>query len=362
MAEQIYYFDKDEFVKKYDEFKSSRKMAEYYGCDKGTILTFAKKIGYVNKYRTSVTKEEKEDIINRYYTSLAKDLAQEYGVSRSLILKIWMNANIKDKKNKCSYPFDIDYFEDINSPDKAYFLGLIAADGNIFSYDNIYDNKYGNKQALIRLTLQKEDKYILETFKSYLLSNKPLHNTCKETSDGVHYYRTLELVSNKMKDDLSKYNIVPTKTYNFIMPDLKEEYISHYIRGYFDGDGGISILDEKYHIPSAYQIRISGFKNNLDKMNQYLCKNDIHFYFIKDKREHNRKDVFGSIVAKSVPDAYKFIQYIYNNCMDLYISRKKYKCDCFLNAIKMNFSNKANKYKQLLLNNNAVLNESNTCS
>lgn len=35
-----------DFIVKYEELKSSRKMGEFYGCDKTTILNHAKRIGY----------------------------------------------------------------------------------------------------------------------------------------------------------------------------------------------------------------------------------------------------------------------------------------------------------------------------
>ena len=45
-----------------------------------------------------------------------------------------------------------DYFEKIDTKDKAYFLGLLIADGN-------------NEVVGFRLQLKESDKHILETFK-----------------------------------------------------------------------------------------------------------------------------------------------------------------------------------------------------
>ena len=36
----------EEFIKNYQQLKSSRKMAELYSCSKGTIVKHAQKIGY----------------------------------------------------------------------------------------------------------------------------------------------------------------------------------------------------------------------------------------------------------------------------------------------------------------------------
>ena len=53
------------------------------------------------------------------------------------------------------YFCDDNYFEKIDSKDKAYFLGLLMADGN----------KYKNT---VRIELQEKDKSILELFKKYI--------------------------------------------------------------------------------------------------------------------------------------------------------------------------------------------------
>lgn len=232
-------------------------MAEFFGCDKTTILNYAKSIGYVNNYLPYLTEAEKQDIIDKYHINTAKELGLKYGVSCSLITKIWSEAEKKGKINY-TYHFDPNYFEDINSYDKAYFLGLLAADENIF----IPKNK--KRQGIIRITLQEQDKNILETFKKYISCNKPLHICKKEVKGQTHYYYELEIVSNKMVADLKKYNIVPRKTYNFIMPKLQNDLISHFIRGYFDGDGSITVKRNTDHLPYVYNISISGFKNNLE--------------------------------------------------------------------------------------------------
>lgn len=89
-----------EFIAKYEELKSSRKMGEYYNCDKSSVLNHAKKIGYdVNsnkKYKLS--EQDKKDIIKAYATTSSNDLAKQYDVSRGMITKLWYDANLKGKQ------------------------------------------------------------------------------------------------------------------------------------------------------------------------------------------------------------------------------------------------------------------------
>lgn len=99
MKKRINWGTDEEFIKKYEELKSSRKMGLYYNCDKKSVLNHAKKIGYdVNankKYKLS--EDDKQNIINSYLTKSSTELAKQYNVSRGMITKLWFDANLKGK-------------------------------------------------------------------------------------------------------------------------------------------------------------------------------------------------------------------------------------------------------------------------
>lgn len=317
-------------------------MGELYCCDKTTILKYAKNIGYKNNYRNSLTEEQKQDILDQYELKTSKELSEYYGVSKSLITKVWRENGLIGKE-RCLYPFDFNYFENIDSSDKAYFLGLLAADGNVFNREN------GNSKSITRLCLQKTDKIILEIFKMYLGSEQPLYETKRESSY-VNYMYTLELVSDKMANDLSKYNIVPCKTYDYEFVELNKKFMSHFFRGYFDGDGSINCTKNQLHSPSMYNVQISGFLHNLSKMSKYLLDNEnINSVVTLDKRKSKYDLPFGNLTFTNINDKYKFLKYIYKNREDMYFARKRYLAECFLNAINKNYSNKQNLYNNILM-------------
>ena len=99
---QIQWGSNQDFIQKYEELKSSRKMGEYYHCDKGSVLNHAKKIGYdVNsnkKYKLS--KQDKQYIIKMYNTMTSTELAKKFNVSRGMITKIWYDNNLNGKETK----------------------------------------------------------------------------------------------------------------------------------------------------------------------------------------------------------------------------------------------------------------------
>lgn len=122
------------------------------------------------------------------------------------------------------------FFSQVNeSPNMAWLLGFIAADGTI--------RKDRNE---IKIGLSKKDREILEKIKNVL----DLETEVKDyiTTQGYEC-SSLAWTCEQHKQDLARYSIVPNKTFVLKPPyDLKHEYWIDYIRGYFDGDGSVNFL------------------------------------------------------------------------------------------------------------------------
>lgn len=99
MPNKINFGSNENFIQKYQELKSSRKVAEYYGCSKGPVLRHAKEIGFdVESVQTpKLSKENKKYIIDMYNQKTSNELAQEFNVSRGMITKTWYDAGLKGK-------------------------------------------------------------------------------------------------------------------------------------------------------------------------------------------------------------------------------------------------------------------------
>lgn len=92
--------DKDEFIKKYDELKSSRKVAKYYNVEHTTILNYARKIGYDNSIDMLLNDDDVRYILSRYEYNSASELAIMFNVSTSLISAIWNKNGLNGKENR----------------------------------------------------------------------------------------------------------------------------------------------------------------------------------------------------------------------------------------------------------------------
>lgn len=322
-------FGNEEFIENYKKLKSSKKMAKLYGCDKKTITTHAKEIGYDYTTPLLLTPKQKQEILDNYDICSSTYLAEKYGVSRSTILKIWMNSNKRGKLHR-HYPLDESYFDTIDSKDKAYFLGFMSADGNVYSSEHYS----GDRQNRFSLTLKNDDEYILELFKKYLKTTKPLSYTTKNNKYYDSTHARLEISSNRIVVALAKYNIIPRKSYPFEICRLSEEYMSHYLRGYFDGDGSIT-----FKMPlSRTMVSYTGFVHNLEKIQDYLKTShniDMHVSVSTSKQY---PAPFGQLRSSNIQTTYNFLKYIYQDCEDLCLTRKKERADNFIKEFDQRFN------------------------
>lgn len=104
---QINFGNEQEFIDKYNELKSSRKMAEFYHCSKSTILNHAKKIGYDvhNNQTRKITDIPIEQVISDYEEFLScKKVGEKYNCSGTAVQEYLKknNYNIKNHNEKFS--------------------------------------------------------------------------------------------------------------------------------------------------------------------------------------------------------------------------------------------------------------------
>jgi len=196
--------------------------------------------------------------------------------------------------------FNDDYFETIDTEDKAYFLGLLFADGNIYSARN-----------RVQITLANEDAYILQAFAT------AIGYTGKMYIDREKYSKLI-LPSKKMCADLTKLGCTPNKSLTLQFPtEVPDELMHHFIRGYFDGDGHIS-KDKRLKNP-YYHINITSSLSFMERLKDILLENSIEtgtLYKRYKDREHSAHTTY--VLNKS---AKQFTEYIYSDAT-LFLTRK----------------------------------------
>jgi len=253
-----------------------------------------------------LTAEQKEEMISLYVSGqikLPRLLDEKYDVYPGSCYFLLKRRNLIKYSNADQHRlFNENYFENITTEKQAYFLGLIAADGNV-----------SEKRNTISLGLNKEDGLeLLEEFKKELSSTGTI---------GVHedkrvdYKRKtmvyMQFTSAKTKEDLERIGIGPKKTSNLCYPKINKELDRHFIRGFIDGDGSF------YYKRNVLCASIVGTKSILEKIKTILIQ-EINMSDVK-LNKHKTGVFYLNIAHKNT---LKLRDWIYMNCQ-IAMSRKK---------------------------------------
>ena len=151
------------------------------------------------------------------------------------------------------------------SPNMAYVLGYIYADGCLINCDYIRA-RY--------ITIASIDRSSLERIKIMLDSEHKItpHKSQYKNGKEVFGYK---IGSNEMYGDLLKLGLYPNKSLTVKFPNIPQKYIDHFIRGYFDGDGCIYFEKARSYtgriiIKRIRTIFTSGSRIFLQKMNRAM--------------------------------------------------------------------------------------------
>lgn len=256
----------------------------------------------------------------------SKQIAEVIGLKPSSVTYIWHRAGLH---GKTKYVYGIqnqDYFKVIDTPDKAYFLGFICSDGCIY-----YDKNHP-KQPVLRISISRNDEHILDQFKKFIMTEKPISRTNGK-------YSTLELSSSEIVESIESHGIGARKTWSNCIPnDIPDNLMKYFIRGYFDGDGAISKKVEKNSLHNV-GISISGYYGNLTKIIDILANNNIFSVFCEDKRKYSDGyGPFGLLTFTNKISKYCFLKYIYDDLDCPYLFRKYKLAKEFIDVIEQDDS------------------------
>ena len=186
-------------------------------------------IAHKGRSKKLALKDEK-DIGRRYFLGESlSSLKSEYKVSlqrcKSIITS--QGFTLRNPHQVCRrYRFDVDCFSEIDTQEKAYWLGFIMADGCVMSND---------RRKCLTISLKESDASHLHKFKLFARSTHPLKKTVHHNPERVSV--AIVLHSKKLVEDLKKWEVTPRKTFTIKLPDIPDKLFRHFLRGYFDGDG-----------------------------------------------------------------------------------------------------------------------------
>ena len=201
---------------------------------------------------------QKEEIVRLYVEekmSINK-MTQKFGIHYNTVKKILTEFNIPLRTRSESHFKDereTSIFKTIDTEEKAYWLGFLAADGCIC----------GN---YIIIALQYKDRNHLVKFQNFTKATSvKIQNYDKLDTKGIkRKYSRFAFASKEMAQDLRSHGIVENKSLILQPPSIPEKFEMDWIRGFFDGDGGLSYSEKNN--------RWQSYANSTKEVLYWICK------------------------------------------------------------------------------------------
>ena len=283
------------------------------------------KDGIPNYNEIVFTKTEKDKIVELYTKDNLSTpiIGKMMGCNYQKICSILDEYGIK-RTNKCrrKYSLNENYFDDINTPNKAYILGLMYADGCNFP-----------PKSTSNISLQESDKELLEKIKIEIESTQPLKfiDQSNRNDNGYSYNNmcTLNMYSKHVCETLTKLGVIQNKSLLLEFPNISSNLYSHFIRGYFDGDGSLYMYKKSngnVHITITY----TSTEKFCKKLKEIIEKELGINCGIYDASCHNGITKVASITGVKHP--LKVLNWMYKDA-ELYLQRKYDKYIDYMNAV-----------------------------
>lgn len=262
------------------------------------MYNFQTKNGVIFPVRNQIIKDFHKGLSN-------KELSEKYQINHITISSFL-------RKQKLFYRPQIknpNYFEKIDTPNKAYFLGFIAADGCIVHDENT---------KTLTITIHSKDRIILEKLREEIQAEHAIKNINTkmsfDKSRNVNHVRFSISIFDFIKHILDK-GIEPRKSLTMpnIILNIPKEFRDSFIIGYLDGDGCITSRKTIVLPSNSRTISFKGSKDFLEGIVQHL---ELTKYSLKQNKGQN----IHTLYFCNQPDIRKILRCYQNS--DFYLQRK----------------------------------------
>lgn len=212
-------------------------------------------------------KKDLDKLKNLYVKGYStKEIGQKFSLSPSCIRDYLNRLRFKLKRELKNYKINENFFNKVNTSEKAYWLGFLYADGYV-----------NEKHFYIRLNLADKDINHIRKFKKSIKSSHPIKYVIlpeRRIENGKLILSAkqprVSIYNKKIVIALKKLGCRQGKSLNLVFPTRKQvpdKFLSHFIRGYFDGDGStwINPKGQKF-------IGLSGTKRFLESVSKIFEK------------------------------------------------------------------------------------------
>jgi intein-encoded DNA endonuclease-like protein len=298
----------------YENSTSTTDISNEYGVHPATIRYILSQLNI--EIRTGGSTNTYDDVIQwkqKYENGkLLKDIAEEYGVTPTTVRKHLESIGVDVDRH--IYHFNENFFDIIDSQEKAYILGMLWADGCNNSSKNC-----------VHLSLQEQDVELLKQINNLTNNDRPLRKSCLSKSHNNYQDQyCLTWGSKYFCDVLNDLGMVPRKTLVLEYPkSINEDLHRHFCRGYLDGDGCITLKNNGQFAA----ISMTGTHMFLNKVKEIISKQlgvEVSVY-----RDERSRDPICVLHCGRKDDVKKILDWVYGDA-NIFLQRKYDKYQQFI--------------------------------
>lgn len=218
--------------------------------------------------RIRLTPEQQKEAAARYENGeTTVEIAKAYGVCANAICNAIrkQGGGVRDRSLRArKYQYRPDAFDE-ESPEAAYWIGFLFADGSV--------PKYPDREVL-SVGLRASDREHLEKLQHFICSNHPLYETTSKMRGKTHKGIRLTLVAPELVRSLRRHGMV--LSLNRVAPSFLTRS-KDFWRGMVDGDGHICRYSKAHHGRRKidYEIGLCGGLGLMEQFLAFLRLNDL---------------------------------------------------------------------------------------
>ena len=218
----------------YEQGAPWREIMKATGRTEHTVSAIIKRNGGSLDRGNRLTDEQRASIPDLYADGLdAPEIGRMLGCHSTSVYSVLTEAGIDRRiRIPCDNP---GYFDQIDTPDKAYWLGFIGADGCVTGFNS------GNPRLVIKLG--RKDRQHLEILHGALQATRPIRDFDEDSYGKMTPVSALTIYSQHVAEALVSHGITPRKSATLQPWAGPPSLMRHYWRGLVDGDGHITIND-----------------------------------------------------------------------------------------------------------------------
>ena len=215
---------------------------------------------------------------------------------------------------------DESYFE-AWTPNMAYTLGYIWADGHVSTKDR--------QKRLAFQCHRKDEEIVLKMLEDMSFQGKVYYREPEDKhgrNNGPQI--TARIGSSYLVNTLEHHGLVHDKTYQDCpFPNVPDEFLPHFVRGYFDGDGYVSILKngQQFHVGMCVTKL---FGEGIEERIRRACGT------IERKLYATKSNIF-TLLWQSLKDVQTLSRWLYPAGDYIYLTRKRVKMEASYDVVPL---------------------------